>query len=110
MVLKGACSYTIKLGPDASGNIARMDNALEKIPTWLKDEKRDLQKVQQQLEATRAELETPFARAEELEQKSKRLNELNILLNLDKKDKTLIDDGPDEDAPVVVSRSRDYER
>ena len=36
-------------------------------------------------------------------------NELNILLNLDQKDKTLIDSAPDEDAPEP-SRSRGYER
>ena len=109
LALKGAMSYKIKLGGDASGNITRMDNALGKIPAWLDDERHDLQEVQQQLEATRAELDAPFTREEELEQKSKRLNELNILLNLDQKDKTLIDNTPDEEMPQP-SRSLDYER
>ena len=33
---------------------------------------------------------------EELAEKTKRLKELNILLNMDQKDKTLIDSAPDE--------------
>jgi len=39
---------------------------------------------------TRAELGAPFAREEELAEKTARLNELNVLLKVDKKDKTLI--------------------
>ena len=49
-----------------------------------------------ELENARAELQTPFAREAELAEKTKRLKELNILLNMDEKDKTLMDDGPDE--------------
>ena len=37
-----------------------------------------------------------YAREEELAEKTKRLKELNILLNMDEKDKTLIDSAPDE--------------
>ena len=38
----------------------------------------------------------PFAREEELAEKTARLNELNVLLKVDEKDKTLIDSVPDE--------------
>lgn len=44
----------------------------------------------------RTELATPFAREDELAEKTARLKELNILLNMDEKDKTLIDEAPDE--------------
>ena len=40
--------------------------------------------------------DTPFAREEELAEKTARLKELNILLKVDEKDKTLIDSVPDE--------------
>ena len=44
----------------------------------------------QQLEAAKAEVETPFPREEELQTKSARLDELNILLNLDKKENEIV--------------------
>ena len=53
-------------------------------------------KPRPQLENARTELAAPFAREEELAEKTARLKELNILLNMDEKDKTLLDDTPDE--------------
>ena len=46
----------------------------------------------------------PFAREEELAEKTARLKELNILLNMDEKDKTLMDDTPDEGEDVPARR------
>ena len=54
-------------------------------------------------------METPFAREAELAEKSARLKELNILLNMDQKDKTLMDDAPEEEAPENP-RPREPER
>ena len=109
LTVKGELSRELPLGTDVFGNFTRMDNALEKLPERLAGMKDDLRETHQQLDNARAELEAPFAKEDELTEKSKRLNELNILLNLDQKDKTFIDNTPDEDAPVV-SRSRSYER
>ena len=52
---------------------------------------------------------TPFAKEAKLAEKTARLKELNILLNMDEKDKSLIDDVPDDDAPEH-HRSRGMER
>ena len=109
LALKGELSHEVVLGADVFGNFTRMDNELERISLYLKDAKADLKETHRQLDNARTELEAPFAREEELTEKSKRLNELNVLLNLDQKDKTLIDDAPDEDAPER-GRGRDYER
>ena len=65
--------------------------------------------TQTQLENAKTELATPFAKEAELAEKTARLKELNILLNMDQKDKSLIDDVPDEDVPEK-QKSRDYER
>ncbi len=59
-------------------------------------EQSSLEETKGQLENARTELQMPFAREEELAEKTKRLKELNILLNMDEKDKTLIDSVPDE--------------
>ena len=54
-------------------------------------------------------METPFAKEAELAEKSARLKELNILLNMDQKDRTLMDDAPEEDSPDK-EKSRSVER
>ena len=96
ITLKGTLSHTVTLGADVFGNITRLDNALENLAGSLQAEQNSLEETKTQLENARTELAAPFARKEELAEKTKRLKELNILLNMDEKDKTLMDDGPDE--------------
>ncbi len=96
ITLKGDLSHTVALGADVFGNITRLDNALENLAGSLQAEKNSLEETKGQLENARAELDTPFAREEELAEKTARLNELNILLKVNEKDKTLIDSVPDE--------------
>ena len=55
------------------------------------------------------ELDAPFSKADELVEKEAGLNELNILLNMDQKDRCLMDDTPDE-GQNELPKSRDYER
>ncbi len=96
ITLKGTLSHTVTLGADVFGNITRLDNALENLPKALESERAKLEETKAQLENARTELAAPFAREEELAEKTARLQELNILLNMDEKDKTLMDDVPDE--------------
>ena len=96
ITLKGTLSHTVTLGADVFGNITRLDNALENLAGNLAAERAKLEEAKVQLENARTELATPFAREEELAEKTARLKELNILLNMDEKDKTLIDEAPDE--------------
>lgn len=109
MTMKGTLSHTVVLGADVFGNITRMDNLLEGFEDRLNHARAELAETQTQLENARAELALPFAREEELAEKTARLKELNILLNMDQKDKSLLDDGPEEDAPEQP-KSRGYER
>ena len=64
-----------------------------------------LQDTQTQLESAKAEMETPFAKEAELAEKSARLKELNILLNMDQKDKALLDEAPEDSPDKEKSRS-----
>ena len=80
--------------------ITRLDNALENLAGSLQAEQNSLEETKTQLENARTELAAPFAREEELAEKTARLKELNILLNMDEKDKTLLDDTPDEGEDV----------
>ena len=110
ITLKGTLSHTVTLGADVFGNITRLDNALENLAGSLQAEQNSLEETKAQLENARTELATPFAREEELAEKTARLKELNILLNMDEKDKTLMDDGPDEGEEIPERKVVGLER
>ena len=110
ITLKGTLSHTVTLGADVFGNITRLDNALENLAGSLQAEQNSLEETKTQLENARTELATPFAREEELVEKTARLKELNILLNMDEKDKTLLDDTPDEGEDVPARRVAELAR
>lgn len=110
ITLKGTLSHTVTLGADVFGNITRLDNALENLAGSLEAEQNRLEETKTQLENARTELATPFAREEDLAEKTARLKELNILLNMDEKDKTLMDDGPDEGEEIPERKVVGLER
>ena len=88
VVLKGAMSHRVTLGTDARGNITRLDNALSAASDRLEKAREQLVNLQNQQEATRAELGKPFPQEAELAQKSARLAALDAELNMDGKSAT----------------------
>lgn len=93
--MKNNLSYKTELGSDPSGNITRIDNTLNGIETRLSSIENNLEDTKKNYESAKKEIEKPFPQEEELKTKSKRLDELNIKLNLNNKDKEIIDDGND---------------
>ena len=93
--MKNNLSYKTELGSDPSGNITRIDNVLNGIETRLSSIENNLEDTKKNYESAKKEIEKPFPQEEELKIKSKRLDELNIKLNLNNKDKEIIDDGND---------------
>ena len=55
-----------------------------------------LENTKVQLENAKQEVEKPFPQEEELKTKSARLDELNILLNMDKRESEIVDGDRDE--------------
>ena len=108
--IKGSLSRSVSLGTDAIGNITRIDNAIEKIPERLEAKKQELTTLEQQFATAKAEVEKPFDKEEELTEKTNRLNVLNGLLNVDKRENELVDGAPDEGDSVPVSKEKAYER
>ena len=108
--IKGSLSRSISLGTDAIGNITRIDNAIEKISERLEGKKQELSTLEQQFDTAKAEVEKPFDKEEELTEKTNRLNVLNGLLNVDKRENELVDGTLDEGDSVPVSKERYYER
>ena len=107
--IKGRLSRSISLGTDAGGNITRIDNAIEKIPERLEAKKQELQTVEQQFATAKMEVEKPFDKEKELTEKTNRLNVLNGLLNVDKRENVIID-APDESNVPECSKEKEYER
>ena len=93
--MKNNLSYKTELGSDPSGNITRIDNVLNGIETRLSSIENNLEDTKKNYESAKKEIEKPFPQEEELKTKAKRLDELNIKLNLNNKDKEIIDDGND---------------
>jgi N12 class adenine-specific DNA methylase/adenine-specific DNA methylase len=108
--LKGETSRDIPLGDDAHGNIVRIDNGIERFEETLADTKNSLENTEKQFETAKQEIEKPFAKEEELREKTARLDELNILLNMDKKENEIVGGEPDEGEPVGGRKEKSYER
>jgi len=108
--LKGETSRDVPLGDDAHGNIVRIDNGIERFEETLADTKNSLENTEKQFETAKQEIEKPFAKEEELRAKTARLDELNILLNMDKKENEIVGGEPDEGEAVSGRKEKSYER
>ncbi|WP_368294549.1 DEAD/DEAH box helicase family protein [Dehalobacter sp. TBBPA1] len=110
ITLRGAQSHHVTLGADIHGNITRLNNALAEMPKKLEYCREQLKTLRQQVETAKEQIETPFEKEQELQTKSARLAELNILLNMDKQENEVLDDGTDEEIDVPEKKAVGYER
>ena len=108
--LKGETSRDVPLGDDSHGNIVRIDNGIERFEEALADTKNSLENTEKQFETAKQEIEKPFDKEEELRAKTARLDELNILLNMDKKENEIVGGEPDEGEAVGGRKEKSYER
>ena len=106
VVIKGQLHHRVPLGSDVFGNIQRLDNMLSSFEQRKQECQARLENAKVQLENAKIEAQAPFPREEEYTAKSKRLEELNIELNLDKQENEIVD-GEREDEPMQsVSEDR----
>lgn len=103
--LKSKLTYTAILGNDVNGNITRINNVIDGIPGKLDSKKIELEDTKVQFENAKEEEKRPFKQEGEFREKSKRLDELNILLNLNDKEKEVIDFADNSDVECQM-----YER
>ncbi|EKZ0490645.1 DEAD/DEAH box helicase family protein, partial [Enterococcus faecalis] len=108
--LKGATSRNVPLGDDAHGNIIRLDNGIDRFAESLSLAENDLENTKNQLETAKKEVQKPFIQEEELKTKLARLDELNILLNMDKRDNEIVGGEPDEGEVPNTRKEKTYER
>lgn len=104
--LKGKLKHQVTLGTDIHGNITRLDNAIAKFEDSLLWCREHLKTIKAQLEIARQEIEKPFPQEEELNKKVARLGELNAMLDMDKKERAILEAEPDEGMEEQEKRSR----
>ena len=108
--LKGELGYPVTLGTDTFGNITRLDNALEGLPKRLEINEMELDNIKKQFETAKVDVERLFPQEEELKAKTDRLNELNALLNVDKRENEIAGDEPDEGEELPERSPKELER
>ena len=91
ITLRGSLFHKVMLGKDANGIITRLDNAIEKFAERKANNEAQLVEFHRQIEIAKAEIAKPFADEEILEAKSRRLDELNAELNMDRKENEIVD-------------------
>ena len=94
--LCGKAKHKVDLGSDALGNLTRIENELAKLPVRLEAAKTRKEETLEQLANAKTEVQKPFAFEDELKEKTERLNALNIELNLDEKDTSVMDTEPEQ--------------
>ena len=102
MTLKNEMQHKVTLGSDVFGNIQRIDNVLDSIPEKIAKAQEQLDNTRVQFENAKQEVNKPFSQEQELVEKTARLNELNILLNLDKKENEIVE-GAEENAEMGIN-------
>ena len=109
MNLCGKAKHKVDLGADALGNLTRIENELSKLPARLETAKTKRTETIAQLETAKEEIKKPFAFEDELKEKAERLNALNIELNLNEKDTSVMDTEPEqaEEQPERKCASRE---
>ena len=112
LTMIGQLRHMATLGTDVFGNIQRMDNLLESLPLKEQACREKLSDLHNQLETARVEVLKPFPREEELQAKLARLEELNALLNMDKREPEIVaeTEAPDNSQQSTTRKTTELER
>ena len=97
LTLKNNHSKSINLGKDIYGNITRIDNAIDNFTKELEEHKNKLADLQVQYEKAKVDVQIPFDKENELNEKIKRLEELNKELGMEEKDNEIIDENEEQE-------------
>ena len=112
LTMIGQLRHVVTLGTDVFGNIQRMDNLLESLPLKEQACREKLSDLHNQLETAKVEVLKPFPREEELQTKLARLEELNALLNMDKREPEVVaeTEAPDNSQQPPTRKTTELER
>ena len=110
IALHGKATYKVPLGTDIYGNITRLDNKMNELPDNLSRCREQLETAKSQLETAKAEAQKEFPQEKELAEKVARLGELNVLLDMDKKDRIVMEEEPEEGEAETEQKRTEWVR
>ena len=83
MVLRGKTDYKAELSTSPVGNMVKLENLCLGISAGIPELEKRIEQYQRDMEQSRQEYEKPFLQETELNEKTARLNELNVQLDLE---------------------------
>ena len=107
ITMKNELTHTTHLGTDIFGNIQRLDNLLDFMGERLQDAENLLENTRAQLESAKVEVAKPFPQEEELRTKTARLEELNVLLDMDKHENEIVDGEVGEEPTGLSTKTQE---
>lgn len=110
IALHGKGAYKVPLGTDIYGNITRLDNKMNELPDNLTRSREQLETAKSQLETAKAEAQKEFPQEKELAEKVARLGELNVLLDMDKKDRIIMEEELEEGEAETEQKRTEWVR
>lgn len=94
--LKNKFSYSIDLGTDINGNITRINNCLDNIAKDIPHERELLDNTYFQLENAKQESQKEFPKEQELQEKLRKLEEINAELKINENEHEMLGDEKEE--------------
>ena len=83
LVLRGRTDYKAELSTSPVGNMVKLENLHHGISLGIEDLEKRIEQYKRDMEQSRQEYEKPFTQEAELTEKTARLNELNVQLDLE---------------------------
>ena len=103
--LKNKFSYSIDLGTDINGNITRINNCLENIAKDIPHERDLLDNTYFQLENAKQEAQKEFPKEQELQEKLRKLEEINAELKINEDDHEMLGDEKEEKQDKATNKN-----
>lgn len=103
--LKNKFSYSIDLGTDSIGNITRINNCLENIAKDIPHERDLLDNTYFQLENAKQESQKEFPKEQELQEKLRKLEEINTELKINENEHEMLGDEKEEKQDKIPNKN-----
>ena len=103
--LKNKFSYSIDLGTDSIGNITRINNCLENIAKDIPHERDLLDNTYFQLENAKQESQKEFPKEQELQEKLRKLEEINAELKINENEHEMLGDEKEEEKDKITNKN-----
>jgi len=110
MDIRNKATHSIELGSDVFGNITRIENAFINIEKAIESTKQDLEETKRQFENAKEEIKQEFAYESELQEKIKRLTEVNNLLEIKENEDEIVEDFEEVEENEITENQKEYAR